>query len=93
MTGGMKILITGGSGFIGTNLVDYYRQKGWEVMNVDVREPKNKEARSCWTQCDITDLVALEGVVQALSFRKASLWAGSRRSGTSTGAPPLRQDR
>ena len=67
MTGGMKILITGGSGFIGTNLVDYYRQKGWEVMNVDVREPKNKEARSCWTQCDITDLVALESVVQAFA--------------------------
>lgn len=50
----MKILITGGSGFIGTNVVDYYLARGWEVRNVDVREPKHELARACWVKCDIT---------------------------------------
>lgn len=59
----MKIIITGGSGFIGTNVVDYYLSKGWEVMNIDMKEPKNADAATCWTKCDITNLTALGQVV------------------------------
>ena len=42
----MKILITGGSGFIGTNVVDYYLSKGWEVGNVDLNVPKHEKAKA-----------------------------------------------
>ena len=37
-----KILVTGGSGFIGTNLVDSLCSKNHEVLNFDIKEPKNK---------------------------------------------------
>ncbi len=60
----MKVLITGGSGFIGTNVVDYYLGKGWEVRNVDLHVPKHDEAKACWVQCDITDKDALLTAVQ-----------------------------
>lgn len=62
-----KILITGGSGFIGTNLVNHYIQKGWEVKNVDILEPRDKSAVSVWTSCDITDLSALSAVVHGFA--------------------------
>jgi UDP-N-acetylglucosamine 4-epimerase len=35
MNGKMKILITGGAGFIGSNLCEYFVQKGYEVVCLD----------------------------------------------------------
>lgn len=49
----MKILITGGSGFIGTNLIEYYLNKGVEVMNIDIKPPKNVLFNIYWKDCDI----------------------------------------
>jgi len=34
-----RILITGGSGFIGTNLVQYFLDKNLTLINVDIRQP------------------------------------------------------
>lgn len=51
----IKILITGGSGFIGTNLVTYYLDKGLEVVNVDVAAPKIADHRPNWANVDILD--------------------------------------
>ena len=35
-----KILITGGSGFIGTNLVELLISMNYSVVNYDVKKPK-----------------------------------------------------
>lgn len=32
----MKVLVTGGSGFLGKNLIQHFIQKGWEVINFDI---------------------------------------------------------
>ena len=56
----MKILITGGSGFIGTNLLEDLLSKGNEVLNIDFHEPKIKERKSVWKNVDITDYNAFE---------------------------------
>ncbi|MCX8111242.1 MAG: NAD-dependent epimerase/dehydratase family protein, partial [Syntrophorhabdaceae bacterium] len=46
----MKVLVTGGCGFIGSNVVDAYIEKGYDVAIIDNlstgrRENKNKKAR------------------------------------------------
>lgn len=51
----MKIFITGGSGFIGTNLVSYFLNLNWEVVNYDIREPQNPDHRPYWIEGDILD--------------------------------------
>jgi len=48
-----KILITGGSGFIGTNLVEYYLQHEWVVLNLDIAPPRNKTHLPYWKKVDI----------------------------------------
>lgn len=50
----MKILITGGSGFIGTNLIEYYAQNN-EVLNLDIVPPRNHKHQKHWEECDICD--------------------------------------
>ncbi len=54
-----KVLITGGSGFIGTNLVEHYRQSGWDVLNIDHRPPRNRAHQDLWQEVDILDARAL----------------------------------
>ncbi|MBL8764626.1 MAG: NAD-dependent epimerase/dehydratase family protein [Phycisphaerae bacterium] len=52
---GMRVLITGGSGFIGTNLVDFYHRAGARVVNVDIKPPRDETHRALWTNLDIRD--------------------------------------
>lgn len=59
-----RLIVTGGSGFIGTNVVEFYVQQGWEVRNIDVKRPKYAEAERFWVKCDITDEAALMAAVK-----------------------------
>ncbi len=51
----MRILVTGGSGFIGTNLIDFYSRQGIQVLNLDVRQPRNEGQKNNWRFLDILD--------------------------------------
>jgi nucleoside-diphosphate-sugar epimerase len=48
-----RVLVTGGSGFIGTNLVEHYRRAGVEVLNLDSTAPRNPEHRLEWQAADL----------------------------------------
>jgi len=54
-----RILITGGSGFVGTNLVDHYSKSGWEVYNLDIASPRNKAHASHWHPVDLLNRSAV----------------------------------
>lgn len=55
----IKILITGGSGFIGTNLLQYYLDKNIDVLNIDIVKPRNIKHINYYENIDICDKNAL----------------------------------
>lgn len=59
----MNILITGGSGFIGTNLVEHFLQRGHAVLNLDAREPRNKAHLAFWKRADLLDKASLSAAM------------------------------
>ncbi len=58
----MKALVTGGSGFIGTNLIIRLIQLGYEVVSVDIKAPRWSEHLALYKYCDIRDYEALKDV-------------------------------
>ena len=59
-----KIFITGGSGFIGTNLVQYYLDRDVKVLNYDIKSPRNELHANYWHHADVLDRDALSKAVQ-----------------------------
>lgn len=60
----MRVLVTGGSGFIGTRTVDHLLRDGADVLNVDRAAPNKEEHRPHWRPCDILDV---EPVLEAFA--------------------------
>jgi len=57
--GGMRVLLTGGSGFIGTALVERLLACGHKVLNVDIQAPEIPAQSPCWRECSILDVERL----------------------------------
>ena len=55
-----KILLTGASGFIGTNLLEYFSNNDFNVLNVDFFQPHNSNHQKFWRNIDITVKEGLE---------------------------------
>jgi nucleoside-diphosphate-sugar epimerase len=56
-----RILVTGGSGFIGTNLIARLAGEPVEILNLDIAPPRPGLApamRSSWCSCDVMDAAA-----------------------------------
>lgn len=51
----MRVLITGGSGFIGTNLMERLRGKGATLLNADIAPPRNIQHAALWQRVDLCD--------------------------------------
>lgn len=58
----MRLLVTGGSGFIGTNVVGEFLARGHDVCSVDIVEPKTSAHRKVFRRVDIMDASLLERV-------------------------------
>lgn len=50
-----RIVVTGGSGFVGTNIVTFFRELDWEVINFDIVKPRNSEHLQYWEKVDLLD--------------------------------------
>lgn len=50
-----RILVTGGSGFIGTNLVELLLRQGHEVSNLDIKAPAGQASSARWHPVDLRD--------------------------------------
>ena len=61
-----QIIITGGSGFIGTSAVDAALSIGCSVMNIDIKPPNKKEHTLFWKEVDIRNRRDFEKAI--LSF-------------------------
>ena len=57
-----RILVTGGSGFIGTSLVESLVRDGLTVLSLDRSQPLNRSHRSVWQSIDLLDRDALIAV-------------------------------
>ena len=54
-----RVLVTGGSGFLGTNLVDAFLRAGAAVASLDRVPPRNAAQRPCWIEADLRDPAAM----------------------------------
>lgn len=50
-----RLLVTGGSGFIGTNVIEFYEKHGATILNLDIAAPMLRGQDKYWIEVDILD--------------------------------------
>ena len=55
-----RVIVTGGSGFIGTTAVEYLLSQNYSVLNIDIDPPKIDKHKSYWKNVDIRNKELLE---------------------------------
>lgn len=61
-----KILITGGSGFIGTNLIEHFLlNQNLELLSIDIEKPKITAHNRIWKQINICDKESVVSIFRA----------------------------
>ena len=60
----LRVIVTGGAGFIGTNFVDLMIERGIIFLNLDIEEPRKKQHNEFWDKLDILDKENLEKKIQ-----------------------------
>jgi nucleoside-diphosphate-sugar epimerase len=63
---GQRVVVTGGSGFIGSNLVEFFHQAGADVVNLDHGPPRSDRCRPLWREVNLLDRERLTAQVRDL---------------------------
>lgn len=63
MKGNIRLCVTGGSGFIGTNLIEHFLKEGVSVLNIDINPPKITRHFKYWKEVNLLDLELLESTL------------------------------
>lgn len=82
---GKRVLLTGASGFIGTNFVDLLLGCGATVANADIAAPMLQSHNHLWRHCDVGDLTTLQETVG--NFNPHYVVHLAARTDTSSTAP------
>lgn len=59
----MRVVVTGGSGFIGTNAVEYFRARRTPVLSLDVGAPQDAAHRPMWKRVDVRQAGAVSRAI------------------------------
>ena len=62
-----RFLVTGGSGFIGINMVGDLLEENEKVLSIDIKPPQNKEHEKFFKKVDIRDFSLLDKTIQDFS--------------------------
>lgn len=68
---GCKVLVTGGSGFVGSNLIDKLVSEGFRVRNFDLNKPRNNHSGSDFLEHISGDICSKREVSSAMDGCKA----------------------
>lgn len=68
---GQRLLITGGSGFIGTHLINAAIEAGDEVLNLDIAAPLCSDHARYWREGDLLDAAGFTALVE--EFRPTAI--------------------
>lgn len=55
----MSIIITGGSGFIGTNLIEHFEKEGYNFVNFDKAKPLKNGQDKYWVEGNLLDIISI----------------------------------
>jgi GlcNAc-P-P-Und epimerase len=58
----VRLLVTGASGFIGTNYIEFCSRQDCELLNVDIQKPMNPRHEKFWKKGDIMNPAELEAI-------------------------------
>ena len=61
----MRILVTGGSGFIGTNFMAFQAAQGVALLNLDWNPPLDPDHRVWWKEIDLMDQPSVQAAFDA----------------------------
>jgi len=63
----MRVIVTGGSGFIGTNLIELLLRHGHSVLNLDINPPRNEDHLPFWNETSLLDRDVLGSALAGFS--------------------------
>lgn len=62
---GLRVFVTGGSGFIGGEVLILLLRRGYDVINFDIEAPHFSEQLDCWVEGDVRDVSKLTREIEA----------------------------